>query len=112
MSVPSAKSTVMSVRAYLATERSMVWRGRPSSSTSIGAVMRVSTSPGVMPGALTMILTWVVDTSGKASIGVLRKLYQPPPTSSSTVSMIRRRWVSENWISRASIIQRPRSRLP
>jgi hypothetical protein len=70
MSVPSAKSTVMSVSAYLAMERSMVWRGMPSISTSIRLVMRDSTSSGVMPGALTMILTWVVETSGKASIGV------------------------------------------
>ena len=52
MSVPSAKSTVMSVRAYLAMERSMVWRGMPSISTSMRLVIRDSTSSGVMPGRL------------------------------------------------------------
>ncbi len=41
----------------------MAWRGMPNISTSIGAVMRASTSSGVMPGALMMILTWGADTS-------------------------------------------------
>ena len=70
MSVPSSKSTVISVRAYLATERSMAMCGMPSISTSTGAVIRASTSSGVMPAALMMTFTWVLETSGKASMGV------------------------------------------
>jgi hypothetical protein len=69
MSVPSAKSSVMSVSAYFVIERNIVWFGMPSSSTSIGAVILVSTSSGVMPGALMMTFTWVGETSGNASIG-------------------------------------------
>ena len=43
----------------------------PSISSSIGVTTRVSTSSGVMPGAFMMIFTWVVETSGNASIGKL-----------------------------------------
>jgi hypothetical protein len=40
MSVPSAKSSVMSVSAYFVIERSIVWFGMPKSSISMGAVIR------------------------------------------------------------------------
>ena len=54
----------------------------PSISCSIGATTRASTSSGVMPGAFMMILTWVEDTSGKASIGRFNKLMAPAPAAS------------------------------
>src|SRR5690606_16019403 len=99
MSTPSSKSTVMSVSAYFVIERSIACRGKPSSSTSIGAVMRVSTSSGVMPGALTITLTCVGETSGNASIGSWRNAAKPA-TASNTVSIsTRRRWLSANAIS-------------
>ena len=94
----------MSVSAYLATERKVFIRGMPSISTSTSAVMRASTSSGVMPGALRIILTWVDDTSGKASIGVSCKARQPAPASSNATSSISSRWVSENWMIEGSII--------
>jgi len=64
MSVPSVKSIVMSAIAYLAVERSIAWFGRPSISSSIGVMTRVSTSSGVIPGALRMILTCVCAILG------------------------------------------------
>ena len=64
MSVPSSKSIVMSAMAYFDTERRIFLFGMPSISSSIGVVMRASTSSGVMPGAFMMILTWVDETSG------------------------------------------------
>ncbi len=73
MSVPSSKSMVMSAMAYLEVERRMRCFGMPSISSSMGVAMRASTSSGVMPGAFMMIFTWVVETSGKASIGSRRK---------------------------------------
>ena len=72
MSVPSLKSMVMSAIAYLACERSTTWLGMPSISISIGAITRLSTSSGVMPGAFRMIFTCVELMSGKASIGSFR----------------------------------------
>jgi hypothetical protein len=59
---------------------------------------RVSTSSGVMPGAFRMILTWVVETSGKASIGRPRKACTPAPTSMTVSTSMSRRWVSEKRI--------------
>ena len=58
--------------AYLAVERSIAWRGMPRSSISSGVMTWLSTSSGVMPGALRMILTWVGEMSGKASTGNCR----------------------------------------
>ncbi len=75
----------------------------PSISSSIGAVMRASTSSGVMPGAFMMIFTCVVETSGKASIGRPRYANTPPATSAAVTTSTSRRWVSENSTSRASI---------
>lgn len=63
---------VRSAMAYLATERSMTCLGMPSSSISRGVMTWVSTSSGVMPGALRMIFTWVGEMSGKASTGSFR----------------------------------------
>ena len=77
----------------------MVCLGIPNSSTSMGAVILASTSSGVMPGALTMILTWVGDTSGKASMGMVVTACQPPPVSNSTISNTSKRWVSANLIN-------------
>ena len=103
MSVPSAKSSVMSAIAYLAAERSTRFCGMPSSSSSIGVTMRVSTSSGVMPGALMMIFTCVDETSGKASIGSSRNAATPAPISSSVARIVRMRWVSANSTRRANI---------
>jgi len=96
MSVPSWKSTVTSTRPYLETERSIRWFGMPSISTSMGTAMRLSISSGVMPGAFMMILTWVLETSGNASIGRLVKAYQPAPASSAPASSTKRRCASAN----------------
>jgi hypothetical protein len=64
MSLPSAKSRVMSAMAYLAVERSITPCGTPSSSISSGEMTRDSTSSGVIPGALRISLTWVGEMSG------------------------------------------------
>lgn len=64
MSLPSAKSTVMSAMAYLAVERNITPRGTPSNSISSGVITRDSTSSGVMPGALIISLTCVGEISG------------------------------------------------
>ncbi len=53
--------------------------------------MRVSTSSGVMPGALRMSLTCVVETSGKASMGSCRNDWMPAPMSSTVSSATSRR---------------------
>ena len=90
------KSTVTSTRPYFDTERRMRCCGMPSISTSIGIAMRLSISSGVMPGAFMMILTCVLDTSGKASMGKLRKLYQPAPASKAAASMTNKRCDSAN----------------
>jgi hypothetical protein len=99
MSVPSAKSSVMSVNAYLVVERNIVWLGMPSSSTSIGDVMRVSTSSGVMPGALMMILTCVGETSGNASIGSSWKARKPAAPASTVRRITSTRCESANAMS-------------
>jgi hypothetical protein len=68
----------------------------PSISTSIGPAMRLSISSGVMPGAFMITFTCVLDTSGKASIGRLRKAYQPKPASRAVASSTNRRCDSAN----------------
>jgi len=87
---------VTSKMPYFDTERSIFWRGMPSISTSMGATMRLSTSSGVMPGAFRITLTWVLETSGKASMGRLRKAYQPKPASKAAPSRMKMRCESAN----------------
>src|SRR5690606_5437213 len=94
---------VMSAMPYLVIARSRRWRGMPSISCSMGTVIRLSTSSGVMPGALMMILTCVVETSGNASIGRPRSATTPALASSTVRTSTRRRCVSEKSTIRASI---------
>ena len=96
MSVPSAKSRVMALRAYLEMERSTVWSGMPSSSTSMGWVISDSTSSGVMPGDLIISFTWVGEISGKASMGRFSMALLPKPISNRDSRLISSRWLREN----------------
>ncbi len=69
----------------------------------MGATMRVSTSAGVMPGAFRMSFTWVVETSGKASMGSPCSASQPAPTRPSVSTATSRRCASAKAIRRRSI---------
>ena len=97
---------VMSAMAYFDIDRSTRCFGMPSISSSIGTTMRDSTSSGVMPGAFMIIFTWVVETSGKASMAMFETACTPARISSSVSAAISSRCVSENETSFASMVSR------
>ena len=70
----------------------------------MGTVMRDSTSCGVMPGALSTSLTWVVETSGKASTGSARQAITPAATPIAVSTSTSRRWRNEKSINRLSTV--------
>jgi hypothetical protein len=69
MSVSSSKTTVTTETPYFESERISVTFGRPDMARSTGMLMYCSTSTGDRAGAAVMIWTWMLVTSGTASIG-------------------------------------------
>ena len=100
---PSVNSTVMSVMPYFETERTTRLLGMLSSSSSIGRTTRCSISSGVIPGLLRMILAWIGEISGNASIGRLSQAWMPAPIRTRASMMVRPRWRSTKPNRRATI---------
>ncbi|MFT3771862.1 MAG: hypothetical protein QM820_41165 [Minicystis sp.] len=78
-SVPSAKTTVTAERPPREVLRSSTPPGMPLSANSTGVVTVRSISVGVSPDAVVSTDTWMVETSGSASIGSVRAAQPPAP---------------------------------
>lgn len=68
--------------------------GVPASAVSIGIVTWRSTSSAARPGYSVMTLTWMSETSGKASIGRFLKAARPPPMKMARPSQTNSFWCS------------------
>ena len=89
--------------AYLVVERNTVCRGKPCISISIGNVIRLSTSVGDSPGALTITCTCGAAISGNASMGRLLKAHTPAAVSTVASNKTINRWIREKRIREAII---------
>ncbi len=65
-------------------ERTLVLRCTLFMATSMGTVTKRSTSCALRPGHWVTMMICVLVTSGKASMGVCRKLTTPATTSTAT----------------------------
>src|SRR5713101_5783741 len=87
MSVPSLKIAVTAESPERDTDRSSIRFGMPFSAISIGNVTDRSTSTGDSPGASVSAATWIVETSGTASIGSARTAKTPPASRATNRAM-------------------------
>src|SRR3990167_3178979 len=97
--------------AYLAVERSMACLGMPSSSISSGVMTWLSTSSGVMPGALRIIFAGVGEISGNASTGSFRNALTPSPTRAIASTAASRRCESAKAMSLRILVAQRRLQL-
>src|SRR5678815_5102427 len=86
MSVPSSKTTVTTDRPYFEIERTSSTFGIPDIARSTGTVTYCSTSTGESAGAEVITWTWIVVTSGTASIGSFDAAWIPSATSSNVAT--------------------------
>src|SRR5665647_801727 len=89
MSTPSSKTTVTTDSPALETERTCSRRGSPRMAVSTGKVTNRSTSGGDMPGDVDITSTWMLVTSGKASMGMRRTDQTPRPMRMTTPTRTR-----------------------
>ncbi len=66
--------------------------GMPDKATSSGIVTSRSTSSAARPGCSDTTVTWVSDTSGKASTGSTRNAAMPAPMNNSSASITISGW--------------------
>src|SRR5512137_918705 len=91
VSAPSSNTTTTWESPALESERTWRTRGRPRIACSMGKLTRSSTSTAARPGALASTITWVLVTSGKASMGRLRQAATPPAVRSTVARRTRSR---------------------
>jgi len=96
MLVPSSKTTVTTESPNLETERTSSRPGSPLIDSSTGVVMKRSTSSGPSAGAEVRICTWMLVTSGTASMGSDRIALRPPTTSSAESARTRKRFLRDH----------------
>ena len=91
-SVSSSNTTVTADTAVRLMERISTTPGRPFIAVSTGYVRYCSTSTGDRPGALVMIPTWTLVTSGTASTDIFRRAsHERPAIAAHTTSTTPRR---------------------
>src|SRR5512136_694473 len=88
--------TVTTERPALETDRTCSSRGSPRIAISTGNVTNRSTSGGDIPGDVDRTSTWMLVTSGKASIGMCRVAQTPRPTRTRTPKRTRALFLSED----------------
>src|SRR5512137_2336594 len=91
VSAPSSNTTTTWESPALESERTWRTRGSPRIACSMGKLTRSSTSTAARPGALASTITWVLVTSGKASMGRLRQAATPPAVRSTVARRTRSR---------------------
>src|SRR6266576_4723690 len=102
MSVLSVKTAVTWAKPLRENERVDSSPGVPARAVSSGKVTCFSISIGVSAGAMALIWTWTLVTSGTASIGSLVK-DQAPDTAAATVARTTtQRWRTEKARIRSS----------
>ena len=79
-------------------ERISVLFGTGFIAISTGMVTNFSTSSALRPGHCVMTVTFVLETSGKASTGVCMKLTAPATTAITVRKKIKKRFLSEKEI--------------
>src|SRR5512136_56894 len=88
--------TVTTERPALETDRTWSSRGSPRMAVSTGKVTNRSTSGGDMPGEVDRTSTWMLVTSGKASMGRRRMAQAPRPTRTRTPKRTRALFLRED----------------
>src|SRR5512136_200149 len=83
--------TVTTERPAFETERTWSSRGSPRMAVSTGKVTNRSTSGGDIPGEVDRTSTWMLVTSGKASMGRRRMDQAPSPIRMATPTRTRAR---------------------
>ena len=76
----SSKVIIENISPYWVWLNNRTVPGMPVSATSMGSVTCFSTSSAARPGYSAMTLTWVSETSGKASTGRFWNASEPAPT--------------------------------
>ena len=89
--------------AYLVVERKIDLLGMPNNSVSTTLVTCCSISSAVIPGALIIMLTCVLEISGKASIAMVFQEYAPTIINRIKDIKTNSLWVNENRIILSSI---------
>ena len=103
MSVPQSNSTQMTAIPWAVEERTRRTPVAPFTEASTGKVTRVSTSSGAMPWASDRIVTVGAVRSGKTSTGRRSAVQAPPARRSTAPRSTRRRFASDQRMSRFSI---------
>ena len=108
-STPSWNTTVTAETAVRLIDRISSTRGTPFIAVSIGKVRYCSTSRGDSPGALVRIETWVLVTSGTASMDRSRTDARPSANTAAQIASTtpRRRTASSTMLP--SLIAEARS---
>src|SRR5215212_9215032 len=99
MSVLSVKTAVTWEKPLRENERVDSSPGVPARAVSIGKVICFSISIGVSAGAMALIWTWTLVTSGTASIGSLVRDQAPKIAAATVISRTtQRRWTEKTRI--------------
>src|SRR5512135_1037313 len=94
--------TVTTERPALDTDRTCSSRGSPRMAISTGKVTNRSTSGGDIPGDVDRTSTWILVTSGKASIGMCAVAQTPRPTRTMTPKTTRVLFLREDSTTRST----------